>query len=81
MAANAGSTVTLHTPYSYSAPELVQARLRGETQGVVDPATDVWALGIICYELLTQTRAFPRAPPHLDPTQVRFTPAFVFRNY
>lgn len=43
---------------SYAAPETVQAIMRGERTTIVDPAIDVWALGVMAYELLTCARLF-----------------------
>lgn len=37
----------------YAAPETVQAFRRGDSTCSADPAADVWAFGMICFELLT----------------------------
>lgn len=44
----------------YAAPETVAAFQRGKSQCSADTAVDVFAFGIMCYELLT------RAPYYLD---------------
>lgn len=42
----------------YAAPEVVLSWRDGQEAFVADPATDVWSLGVIFYELLTQQRYF-----------------------
>lgn len=42
------------TPY-YMSPE----QLRGRTAASVGPAADVWALGVMLYEILTERRPYP----------------------
>jgi serine/threonine protein kinase len=34
--------------------------MASEKRAVADPSTDVWAFGVIAFELLTAERAFPR---------------------
>ena len=46
---------------AYEAPETVQARVEGRATVVADRTVDVWALGVICYETLTQTQLFSPA--------------------
>ena len=43
----------------YAAPEVVQAVEAGSTTIFVDAAVDIWAVGVIAFELLTGKRAFP----------------------
>ena len=43
----------------YAAPELIHALEAGERSVVADPSMDMWALGVIAYELLTCTSVFP----------------------
>lgn len=43
----------------YAAPEVVHALEAGEKAIRVEPAVDVWAIGVIAFELLTGERAFP----------------------
>lgn len=43
----------------FAAPEVVRALEAGKTQMKVEPSQDVWALGMVAYELLTRSRAFP----------------------
>lgn len=46
---------------TYAPPEMIAAFDAGERCTAVSGATDMWALGVIAYELLTCKRAFPRA--------------------
>lgn len=43
----------------FAAPEVVRALEAGKNQMKVEPSQDVWALGMVAYELLTRSRAFP----------------------
>jgi len=43
----------------YAAPEVVHALEAGSRTIHVDAAVDVWAVGVIAFELLTGERAFP----------------------
>jgi serine/threonine protein kinase len=38
---------------AYSAPEVVAAAAAGHTELRVSPAADMWALGVLAYEVLT----------------------------
>ena len=64
-------SVGVEAPMSYSlayaAPETIEAAERKDRTVVADPAVDVWALGVMAYELFTRTRVMN---PH-DPEQVR----------
>ena len=55
----------------YAAPEVVMSWRDGGDSFVADPATDVWSLGVIFYELLTQQRYF------LDATDERHVAAML----
>ena len=44
----------------YASPEVVLALEAGEKTVVVDPASDIWAVGVIAFELLTGEPIFPR---------------------
>lgn len=43
----------------YAAPEVVHAVEAGSRTIYVDAAVDMWAIGVIAFELLTSTRIFP----------------------
>ena len=43
---------------AYAAPETINALARGERTVIADAAVDVWALGVMAFELFTRTRAF-----------------------
>jgi hypothetical protein len=57
---HAGEQVGLTYSLLYAAPEVIAAVEAGRAHFVGSPAADVWALGVIAYELLTQSRALPR---------------------
>lgn len=58
---------------TYAAPEAVAAAAAGHRKVAVDSAVDMWALGVVAYELLTARRAFPKHLSHADiRAQVRF---------
>ena len=42
------------------APEVAAAWETGATSVIVSPAVDIWAFGVLAYELLTHRHAFPR---------------------
>lgn len=44
----------------YAPPEVAQADEYGVRTTVADPATDMWAFGVMAFELLTGEPAFPR---------------------
>lgn len=55
----AGTTRGLSYSLQYAAPEILEAVEAGETSMRASAAADIWALGVIAYELLTNSRAFP----------------------
>jgi serine/threonine protein kinase len=58
--AHAGTYTRIVTPHlEYAAPEDVAAEEEGQLSSAADCMSDVWALGVIAYELLTHQRAFP----------------------
>ena len=42
----------------YAAPETIQGFRSGEESCTADPAVDVWAFGMICFELLTYQKFY-----------------------
>jgi serine/threonine protein kinase len=50
----------------YAPPEAILAMEAGHKSLIASPAVDVWALGVIAFELLTQSRIFPVATPGED---------------
>lgn len=54
----AGSTARLTLSLKYAAPEIIAALEAGCHTIHVDAAVDIWAIGVIAFELLTGERAF-----------------------
>jgi serine/threonine protein kinase len=44
---------------AYSPPEVVHLVQNGDSKMTAEKAVDMWALGVIAFELLTKTRVFP----------------------
>eukprot|EP00892_Ulva_mutabilis_P005913 jgi/Ulvmu1/3694/UM017_0111.1 len=57
--AQIGSTAGLSFSLKYAAPEVVHALEVGSRSIHVDAAVDIWAIGVIAFELLTGDHAFP----------------------
>jgi serine/threonine protein kinase len=55
----AGEHAGLTYSPGYAAPEIIAHAEAGQSRIVVTPAADMWALGVIAYELLTETRVSP----------------------
>jgi serine/threonine protein kinase len=55
----AGSNAPLSYSLNYSAPEVVLSTSATATISLITPAADVWALGVMAYELMLLKRAFP----------------------
>ena len=55
---HAGDTVPLSYSPSYMPPEVAQAAERGDPTIVADAASDMWALGVMAFELLTSRPVF-----------------------
>lgn len=55
----AGSVASLKYSLKYAAPEVVYALEAGDIAIIVDAAVDIWAIGVVAFELLTGERAFP----------------------
>eukprot|EP00892_Ulva_mutabilis_P008436 jgi/Ulvmu1/5965/UM026_0088.1 len=53
LAARTGATVPLAFSPAYAPPEAAVAEERGDSTIMADPAADVWALGVMAFELLT----------------------------
>ena len=51
---SAGDTAPLQFTLPYAPPEVVTAYQQGQHTIVASAATDIWALGVIAYELLTR---------------------------
>ena len=48
----------------YAAPETIRAFRRGDRRFVADPSADVWAFGMICFELLTHQEFYSDSNAH-----------------
>lgn len=48
---------------NYAAPEIILAQEAGSRTLAVDPAADIWALGVTAYELLSGGRTFAPGTP------------------
>ena len=55
---HAGNRKPLAYTLNYAPPEVIRAKERGDTHLVVAEAADVWALGLIAFELLVGVHAF-----------------------
>jgi serine/threonine protein kinase len=60
----AGKDTPLVCTPAFAAPEVVHAYEAGARLVHVAPPIDIWALGIIAYEMLTETQVFPGGTPH-----------------
>ena len=55
----AGTKAGLAFSLNYAAPEVLEAQEAGARTIVAAPAADIWALGVVAYEILSRDRAFP----------------------
>ena len=56
----AGSTQLITFSPRYAPPEVAAAEAAGRTTHVALPSLDIWALGVMAFELLAERPAFPR---------------------
>ena len=61
--AGSDSALPLEIATQWTPPEVQKARDRKHESVVADPSTDIWAFGIMGYELLTGKTAFPPGLP------------------
>ena len=54
---SAGETTTVRCTLRYAPPEVINAHDEGEAV-TVQPAHDIWALGVMAYEVIANERAF-----------------------
>lgn len=76
-AARLGTPAAQKGTLAYAAPEVVEA-LEGGRKVVASAAQDMWALGVIAFEMLTGSSAFPL--PFLSRDDVRSPPSLPERN-
>ncbi|NJR43899.1 MAG: hypothetical protein HC767_15805 [Akkermansiaceae bacterium] len=57
----AGTEVPITCSLAYAPPEVVHLIQDGEQKMVADKSTDMWALGVIAFEMLTKSRVFSTA--------------------
>jgi serine/threonine protein kinase len=62
MSGYAGERSRLVHNITYAAPEIIKAAEASKSTVFVDPATDVWAVGLIALEMVTGERLFPELP-------------------
>jgi hypothetical protein len=65
-AAEIGATVSLTLSLTYAAPEAIKAYEASQWSVICDAAVDMWALGLIAYELLFSRRVFNRSLSRTD---------------
>ena len=71
----AGSTARLCYSLKYAPPEIIHALEAGRKTTEVSGAVDIWAVGVIAFELLSRRRAFNAfaAQGEVRPTAARTT--------
>ena len=70
-AAAAGETAPLAYSLHYAAPETIAAAQRNERSVTASAAVDMWSLGVMAFELLTSSRAFPPMADDVVPVHDR----------
>lgn len=60
---HAGMRTGLSFALNYASPEIILAQEAGSRTLAVDPAADIWALGVTAYELLSGGRTFAPGTP------------------
>lgn len=67
----AGTQCGLSFSLLYAPPEVIQS-VESQAKGMrADPKTDMWAMGVIAYELLTRTRIFPASLTRAEVSFIR----------
>jgi serine/threonine protein kinase len=62
----AGELAQLSFTLAYAAPEVIAAYDAGQPTHLVHPAVDVWALGVIAFEMLTGETIFEPFTPNVE---------------
>jgi serine/threonine protein kinase len=64
----AGSIAPLNYSLNYASPEVVSGAKAGATNSCTTPVADIWALGVMAFELMLLKRAFP---PSMSEREIR----------
>ena len=63
---HSGTRAGLAFSLNYAAPELLAAKEDGACTVTVDGAADMWALGVVAFELLSKRRTFAAGTPEAE---------------